>query len=182
MNQRDHGFGAAGFGGGNAGGFGGAVITDEKRNEWLEWIDYHSKQYSIEPAANGNFNQDTLFYKTSYGTLEVQKQLVENYVTKPVDTIFKLRAKRDPLVIPQHETGPSIIPSIDPPYRYDLMDLMINHRIDYTKFCEDVYENNQDLGMVCSDRSHISFDEATGEFCFKLIMADLEKNVKTLGM
>ena len=214
QRQRDRGFGAGrgggnvgrGFGDGNAGGFGRGnndggggrnelhegfklKITDEQRNEWLKWIVYQSKQYSIEPAiikiskkdSNDNSNQDIFVYHTGYGTFEAQKQLVENYVTKPVDIILESRLKRDPLLIPEHEGGPVMFLSTEPPFGYDLMDLMINHREDYTKFCADLYENNQDMGMACSVRSDISCNEATGELCMKLIMADLEKNFKTLG-
>ena len=217
QRQRDRGFGGdnagggfrgrnvgRGFGDDNADGFGhGNEITDEKRNEWLKWLAYRSKQYSIEPAiikvsqkdSNAKSNSGIFVYHTSYGTLEAQKQFVENYVTKPVDIILESRLKRDPLLIPGHEgTGPVMFLSTEPPFGYDLMDLMINHREDYTKFCADLYENNQDMGMdlqwtskrmvysndLESNRRFISCDEATGELCLELICFQTSKTLATL--
>ena len=83
-------------------------FTDEKRNEWLKWIDDRSKQYSIDPVTvkpsievttNNTCSSGIVVYATRYGTLEVPEQFVENYVTKPVDSIMKARALRGPLVI-----------------------------------------------------------------------------------
>ena len=179
-------------------------FTDEKRNEWLKWIDERSKQYSIEPLtikklskdSNGDSNLDTVVYQTSYGTLEVQEQFVENFVTKPVDSIMKSRGKRDPLVIGQPETSFNlVIPSTDPPNRYeyyptyDLMDLYMNQKRDYTKFCEDLYENYQDMGRGYYERINakwdfISFDELSDELCLKIQHVSEhsgQSNLKTPG-
>ena len=172
-------------------------FTDEKRNEWLKWIDERSKLYSIEPAtmkkyskdSNGKSNHDTLVYQTSYGTLEVREQFVENYVTKSVDSIMKSRGKRDPLVIGQPETSYKlVIPPTDPPNRYesyptyDLMDLLMNQKLDYTEFCEDVYENYQAKDFGCFGRGpEISFDEFTGEFCLQLMISDIKEIAKISG-
>ena len=167
-------------------------FTDEKRNEWLKWIDERSKQYSIEPAtiknapknSKGNSYPDTFVYQTSYGTLEVQKQFVENYVTKTVDSIMRARAKRDPLVVNQdHRSYVHVIPSTDPPNRYDLMDLFMEESIDYTEFCEDLYENYQETHFGGFDLDDdISFDEITGELCLPIFISDSKRCVKTLGM
>ena len=78
-------------------------FIDEKRNKWLKWIDERSKQYSIEPVAvkkSTEFPDSTgiVVYSTRYGTLEVPEIFVENYVTKPVDSIMKARGLRGPLV------------------------------------------------------------------------------------
>ena len=171
-------------------------FTDEKRNEWLKWIDERSKQYSIEPLtikklskdSNGDSNLDTVVYQTSYGTLEVQEQFVENFVTKPVDSIMKSRGKRDPLVIGQPETSFNlVIPSTDPPNRYeyyptyDLMDLYMNQKRDYTKFCEDLYENYQEKDFDTRGDA-ITFDDVTGELCLRLIISDVKQKIKTSGM
>ena len=78
-------------------------FTDEKRNEWLKWIDERSKQYSIEPVTVKKSTEvpnstGIVVYSTRYGTLEVTEQFVENSVTKPVDSIMKARGLRGPLV------------------------------------------------------------------------------------
>ena len=157
-------------------------FTDEKRNEWLKWIDERSKQYSIEPAtrkkfakdSNGNkYPPDIFVYSTNYGTFEVQEQFVENFVAKPVDSIMKSRGKRDPLAISQYETSYKIvIPSTDPPGDR-LMHFFVNSKLDYTEFCEDLYENYQDMGRGYYERINakwdfISFDEFTDELCLKI--------------
>ena len=169
-------------------------ITSEKRNEWLKWIDDRSKQYSIEPATTGikngpkdskdNSYPDTFVYQTSYGTLEVQKQFVENYVTKPVDSIIRARAKRDPLVVNQdYRSYVHVIPSTDPPNRYNLMDLFMEESPDYTEFCEDLYENYQETHFGGFDwDDDISFDEITRELCLPIFISDSKRCVKTLGM
>ena len=78
-------------------------FTDEKRNEWLKWIDERSKQYSIEPVTVKKSTEvpnstGIVVYSTRYGSLEVPEQIVENYVTKPVDSIMKARGLRGPLI------------------------------------------------------------------------------------
>ena len=78
-------------------------FIDEKRNKWLKWIDERSKQYSIEPVAvkkSTEFPDSTgiVVYSTRYGSLEVPEQFVENYVTKPVDSIMKARGLRGSLI------------------------------------------------------------------------------------
>ena len=130
-------------------------FTDEKRNEWLKWIDERSKRYSIEATIivperpkdiynlylydpdmfDQIYEPDIYVYATIYGTLEVQEQFVENYVTKPVDEIMESRGLRCPLVIqgPEIQTRrgfnipvvyDTVYPSTDPPMKeYDLMDL-----------------------------------------------------------
>ena len=164
----------------------------------MKWIDERSKQYSIEPAAiknvskdsNDNSTLDVFVYHTSYGTLEVQKQFVENYLAKPVDSIMKSRAKRDPLVLPRDYSGNQrIIQSTDPPNEsdsakfYDLMELFMDNNLDHAEFCEDLYENYQEKHMGGFDRGdRISFDDVTGELCLQLLLSDSKGCVKTLGM
>ena len=173
-------------------------FTDEKRNEWLKWIDERSKIYSIEPTIidrvlknKDEYHPDVYVYSTAYGKLEVQEQFVENYVTKPVDSIMKSRAKRYPLVIspPLYDTwGTTIISPTDPPnnpskieLKYDLMDLYLNQKLDYTEFCEDLYENYQDLDRGYYENTEaqwkiVWFDNITGELC--LILRTLEWKYK----
>ena len=76
-------------------------FTDEKRNEWLKWIEERSKQYSIEPVTEEKIPDPTgiVVYSTRHGTLEVQEHFVKKYVTKPVDSIMKARGLRGPLII-----------------------------------------------------------------------------------
>ena len=156
-------------------------ITDEKRNEWLKWIDERSKRYSIEPVIINRFSKDDFDYHpdfyvycTAYGTLEVQEQLVENYVTKPVGSILQSRAKRNPLVISPVSYGPYIYSSTDSPTKkYNLMDLFLNQKIDYKEFCEDLYENYQEIDRgynqtVEAEWDHVWFDTTTDELCLKL--------------
>ena len=186
-------------------------FTVEKRNEWLKWIDERSKQYSIEPVIINRFPKDdwsyqpdVFLYSTAYGTLEVQEQFVENYITKPVESIMKSRGLRHPLVIwgpgyDDYDRQPNVIyPPTDPPTkRYDLMDLFLNQKSDYTKFCEDLYENYQEemergyfefTRIVTRyfdelDDSFIWFDKMTDELCLKLHNSEpYETRAKTSGM
>ena len=89
--------------------------TDEKRNEWLKWIDERSKRYSIEPVIINRFprvffnsdgkSSDCYIYSTEYGTYEVPEKFVESSVAKPVDVIMRARGRRFPLVITDPEWG-----------------------------------------------------------------------------
>ena len=175
-------------------------FTDEKRNEWLKWIDERSKQYSIEPVIINRFSKDDfdyhpdiILYSTAYGTLEVQEQFVENYVTKPVESIMKARGLRYPLVIdgPRYDyhSPNSIHRPTDPPTKkYDLMDLFVNQKLDYTEFCKDLYENYQEMDRGYTEfaethETYIWFDELTDELCFNLRYWEPKcKDVKTSGM
>ena len=86
--------------------------TDEKRNEWLQWIEERSKRYSIEPVIINRFpviyfdsddlnwtSTDYYIYSTEYGTYEVPEKFVESCVAKSVDVIMRARGQRFPLVI-----------------------------------------------------------------------------------
>ena len=164
----------------------GPEYTDEKRDEWLKWIDERSKRYSIEPVIIKRFTKqyldnkytnvnypDMYVYCTEYGTLEVQEQFVENFVTKPVDVIMRARGRSGPLVIHDREIGDSkIISATDPPTNtptepqwnswnpwdppkkdvFYLMDLFVNQTNDYTSFCQDLYDNyRMDMARGYSD-------------------------------
>ena len=178
-------------------------FTAEKRNEWLKWIDERSKQYSIEPVVINRFpkddwsyHPDVFIYTTAYGTLEVQEQFVENYVTKPVESIMKSRGLRHPLVIWGHgyDRQPTdIYPPTDPPTkRYDLMDLFSNQKSDYKEFCEDLYENYQEMERGYYeftryfdewDDSFMWFDKMTDELCLRLQYPEPNRTyAKTAGM
>ena len=147
--------------------------TDEKRNEWLKWIDERSKQYSIEPVIVNRlpriyFNsdgksKDYYIYSTEYATYEVPEQLVESSVAKPVDVIMRARGRRFPLVItdPEWDNQKIIVPT-DPPKTasdasepywlsdrpkkdvFNLMELFVSQKTDYKNFCEDLYEKYDD--------------------------------------
>ena len=151
--------------------------TDEKRNEWLKWIDERSKQYSIEPVIINRFprvyfnsdgkSSDYYIYSTEYGTVEVSEQFVESSVAKPVDVIMRARGRRFPLVItdPLWDSHKIIVPT-DPPITssddigepncssdrpqkdmFYLMELFVNQSADYKNFCEDLYEKYDDRGF-----------------------------------
>ena len=63
------------------------------------------------------------------------------------------------------------------------MDLFLNQKVDYAEFCEDVYENYQEIDTgepvivypddltidwVPNNLDTVWFDEVTGELCLKL--------------
>ena len=150
--------------------------TDEKRNEWLKWIDERSKRYSIEPVIINRFprvffnsdgkSSDYYIYSTEYGTYEVPEKFVESSVAKPVDVIMRARGRRFPLVItdpdwsdqkiiastdlPKKASDETSAPywSIDRPKKdvFYLMELFVNQKADYSNFCEDLYEKCDELG------------------------------------
>ena len=170
-------------------------FTDEKRNEWLKWIDERSKRYSIEPViinrfskADFDYHPDFYVYSTAYGTLEVQEQFVENYLSKPVDSIMKSREKRNPLVITSSRLrDTAIFSSMDPPtYKYNLMDLFLNQKVDYTEFCEDLYEKYEEMDRgycqtIEAQWDTVWFDAITDELCLKLRTWEYKEGDKTQG-
>ena len=219
QRQRDLGFGGGGFGGG---GFGGGdsddepnvrdnefysreqmrkfieefppEFTDEKRNEWLKWIDERSKKYSIDPVIINRFSKDSkgktswrhpfpdvYIYQTNYGTLEVHEQFVENFVTKPVDAIMKARGKRGPLVVgPPDDWIPNVFSPTDPP-SYDKVQkikgfkvgkegLIIEDEHEFTRKCHryglmDLFINQKsDYENFCEDLYENFHETGRGQF------------------
>ena len=181
--------------------------NEELRNEWLQWIDERSKRYSIEPVIINRFSRviyksvfksdwtlegsvpmprrdcpDVYVYTTPYGILEFAENVVENYITKPVDAIIRSRARRD-LILSRGANKRLILinPRTSPVKK--LTALSFNWKCRYTELCQDMYET-YDVKMVeidflqkprridgssrMSPEKLISFDDHTGELCLKI--------------
>ena len=174
--------------------------NEELRNEWLQWIDERSKRYTIEPAIINRLSKndnairtfdgyflkfhedipDVYVYSTPYGLLEFAEQVVENYITKPVDVIIRSRARRKLIfssLIKKNESYERSI-LINPrtsPVK-DLTTLAYEMKCHYTNLCEDMYETydgkKAEIDFLPYGRNStaklISFDEHTGELCLKI--------------
>ena len=166
--------------------------NEELRNEWLQWIDERSKRYSIEPTIMNRFSKsdwtleglvpmsrrdcpDVYVYTTPYGILEFAENVVENYITKPVDAIIRSRARRDLILLRGFNKRSILINPRTSPVK-KLTALSFNWKCRYTELCQDMYET-YDVEMVeidflqkprMSPEKLISFDEHTGELCLKI--------------
>ena len=157
--------------------------NEELRNEWLQWIDDRSKQYLIEPIIINRFSKspDVYVYTTPYGVLEFAEKVVENYITKPVDTIISSRARRDLILLTTAPTRSILINPRTSPVK-KLTTLSFNWKCRYTELCEDMYETYDErmvdfdflpklpklMGVRMSSGKLISFDDNTGELCVKI--------------
>ena len=161
--------------------------NEELRNEWLQWIDERSKQYLIEPIIINRLSKtpDVYVYTTPYGVLEFAEKVVENYITKPVDTIINSRARRDLILFTESSAKvPKRSILINPrtsPVK-QLKKLSFNWKCHYTELCEDMYETYDErmadfdflpkhpklMGFRMSNGKLISFDDNTGELCLKM--------------
>ena len=174
--------------------------NDELRNEWLKWIDERSKRYMIEPAIVNRFSKndnairtldgyflkfhedipDVYVYSTPYGLLEFSEQMVENFITKPVNVIIRSRARRKLILSSlikkseSYERSILINPRTSPVE--DLTTLAYEMKCHYTNLCEDMYETydgkRAEIDFLPYGRNStaklISFDEHTGELCLKI--------------